>query len=63
MQVIVEAHTGGHASKCMVVDQQCRESNRKVRIDGYMAVQNEQGSSPLVSDPKQKTNKFHLASA
>ena len=26
---------------CMVVDQQCRESNRKVKINGYMAVSNE----------------------
>ena len=24
--------------ECIVVDQQCRESNRKVKIDGYMAV-------------------------
>ena len=35
----------------MVVDQQCGESNRKVKINGYVAVPNEQGSS---MDPSER---------
>ena len=34
------------AAGCMVVDQQCRESDRKAKITGYMAVLNEQAHHP-----------------
>ena len=31
-----------HQQGCIVVDQQCRESNGKVKIEGYMRVSDEQ---------------------
>ena len=36
--------------RCIVVDRQCRESEGKVKIEGYMSVSDEEAHHPLSTE-------------
>ena len=36
--------------RCIVVDQQCRESEGKVKIKGYMSISDEEARHPLSTE-------------
>ena len=50
MQVQVQSHAVVSEQRCVVVDQQCRESKGKAKIEGYMSVSDEEAHHPLSTE-------------
>ena len=40
--IVVRSHAVTSEQRCIVVDQRCRESEGKAKIEGYMSVSNEE---------------------
>ena len=50
MQVQVQSRVVTSEQRCIVVDRRCRESEGKVKIEGYMSISDEEAHHPLSTE-------------